>query len=86
MTTTNKAGFQIWPDHRALAQAARGTITLPIIQSANQIPFLAAGEDKANWLAQLLAPANDNPLPAQLAEPTNGNLLWMVDRAAADQL
>jgi 6-phosphogluconolactonase len=64
----------------------RVTITLPVIQAANQILFLVAGADKANRLAQVLAPPHNKPLPAQLVRPTHGKLLWMVDRAAAAHL
>ena len=62
---------------------ARVTLTLPVIQAAHQIIFLVAGGDKANRLAEVLSPAVGEPLPAQLATPSNGKLLWLVDRAAA---
>lgn len=64
----------------------RVTITLPVIRAAIQVLFLVAGSDKAERLKQVLGPASTPPLPAQLAKPTNGKLLWMVDRAAAAQL
>jgi 6-phosphogluconolactonase len=64
----------------------RVTLTLPIIQAARQIIFLVSGEDKANRLAEVLAPIMGKPLPAQLAKPSHGRLLWMVDRAAASGL
>lgn len=64
----------------------RITVTLPVIQAARQVLYLVAGSDKAERLAQVLAPPGDRPLPAQLARPLNGNLLWMVDRAAAARL
>jgi 6-phosphogluconolactonase len=64
----------------------RVTITLPVIQAARQVIFLVSGEDKAARLAEVLSPPTGQPLPAQLANPTEGGLLWMVDRAAASRL
>lgn len=61
---------------------ARVTLTLPVLQAAHQVIFLVAGEDKAHRLAEVLAPATGEPLPAQLAAPRDGKLLWMVDREA----
>jgi 6-phosphogluconolactonase len=63
----------------------RLTLTLPIINSASQVTFLVSGESKSKRLQQVLA----NPiqaeitLPAQLVQPVSGNLLWLVDQAAA---
>ncbi len=64
----------------------RVTITLPVIQAAHQVLFLVTGGAKADRLAQVLAPTEAKPLPAQLVQPVDGNLIWMIDRAAAAQL
>ena len=64
----------------------RVTITLPVIQSARQVVFLVSGQDKASRLAEVLSPPGSEPLPAQLAKPFEGTLIWLVDRAAAAQL
>lgn len=64
----------------------RVTLTLPVLQAARQIIYLVSGEDKAMRLAEVLSPPGSMPLPAQLARPTKGGLLWMVDQAAASRL
>ena len=64
----------------------RVTLTMPVIQAARQVIFIVSGEEKASRLAEVMSPSKGKPLPAQLARPTDGNLLWMVDRAAASGL
>lgn len=60
--------------------------TLPVNAAANVL-FLIAGADKANVLQKVLAQPPEPPLlPAQLIRPTNGQLLWMIDAAAASLL
>jgi 6-phosphogluconolactonase len=51
------------------------------------VAFLASGTDKAQVLRTVLE--EDAPLeqyPAKLVRPSNGRLMWFVDRAAASQL
>ena len=63
----------------------RLTFTFPVLNQARCVMFLVAGQDKAAALEEVLEnPAT--PLPAQLVQPSDGELLWMVDRAAAGQL
>lgn len=63
--------------------APRVTFTLPLLNQAEQIFFLVAGEDKAAALR--LAVEAPGTLPAQLVTP-RGKLVWLVDTAAAGQL
>jgi len=65
--------------------AKRLTLTLPMLNAATQVTFLVAGAGKAQILKRVwAAPLNDQPaLPAQLVQPVSGNLLWLVDEAAA---
>jgi 6-phosphogluconolactonase len=65
-------------------QVMRISLTLPIINAATQVTFLVSGEKKAAILKRALAaPSASQPtLPAQMVHPSNGNLLWLVDRAA----
>jgi 6-phosphogluconolactonase len=62
----------------------RVTLTAPAINQAALVAFLAAGEEKAAVLREALE-GNTDPrlLPARLIRPVNGELLWLVDRAAA---
>jgi 6-phosphogluconolactonase len=57
-------------------------MTLPLLNNAASIVFLVSGADKADILSQVL----DGPaaqFPAQLINPVDGQLTWVVDRAAA---
>lgn len=65
----------------------RITLTLPVFDNAACVLFLVSGEDKAETLKAVLEnPRRTPPLPAQLVEPTDGELVWFVDRAAAKDL
>ncbi len=62
----------------------RITLTLPTINAAACVAFLVAGEAKAERLAEVLnGPRDPHRLPAQAIQPTDGELLWLVDQAAA---
>jgi 6-phosphogluconolactonase len=63
----------------------RITFTYPVLNNAACVMFLASGADKAGILREVL----ENPradLPSQKVRPTDGNLIWMVDRAATAEL
>jgi len=61
-------------------RAWRVTLTLPVINAARQVLFLVSGVAKAKTLARIRA---GEPLPASLVQPSQGELLWLVDREAA---
>jgi 6-phosphogluconolactonase len=65
----------------------RLTMTLPVLNSARTVAFLASGTDKAQVLRTVLEEdAPPEQYPAKLVRPSNGRLMWFVDRAAASQL
>jgi 6-phosphogluconolactonase len=65
-------------------KAYRITLTPPVLNNAACVIFLVAGADKAETLKAVLEEAPDpDRLPAQVVDPANGDLLWLVDRAAA---
>ncbi len=65
----------------------RITFTAPFINAARCVMFLVAGEDKALPLKGVLeGPREPAQLPAQLIQPTNGSLIWLLDEKAASQL
>lgn len=66
------------------AKMWRITMTVPLLNSARTIAFLIAGEEKAQVLSEVLSGGKDvHRLPAQLIQPREGSLLWIVDRPAA---
>jgi 6-phosphogluconolactonase len=65
----------------------RITLTVPVLNAARRVAFLVSGTDKAAVLHEVLegnAPAEK--YPAKLVRPTEGKLIWFLDRAAASQL
>ena len=89
----------LFPNHPALNETRRWvvpvldapkppptriTMTLPVINNARHVVFVAAGPGKANILSKVLNPRVQQPeLPARLVNPSEGELQWFVDRAAA---
>lgn len=62
----------------------RVTMTAPLINQSHRIIFLVTGANKAEMLKTVLQGAHEPALyPAQLIKPVDGELLWMVDEAAA---
>ena len=62
----------------------RITLTAPVFNNAARVIFLAHGDDKAPALKGVLeGPHEPEQLPAQLIQPKNGTLLWLVDKTAA---
>jgi 6-phosphogluconolactonase len=65
----------------------RITMTGPAASNAAQIIFMVTGADKACALKAVLeGPFEPEQLPAQLLQPQNGKLLWLVDAAAGSML
>lgn len=64
----------------------RLTFTVPLINNARCVIFLVAGENKRPALAQIFAPeADEMAYPARLIQP-QGELWWLLDRAAGAEL
>jgi 6-phosphogluconolactonase len=68
-------------------------MTLPLINAARAITFVVSGAGKAGIVRRVLrgeektpAATSVSPLPASLVEPEEGDLWWMLDRAAAGAL
>jgi 6-phosphogluconolactonase len=69
----------------------RITFTLPVINSASNIAILATGVDKATAVQLAVYDSSDGPdtptsLPARMVQPTDGKLVWFLDKAAASSL
>ncbi|XP_032989937.1 6-phosphogluconolactonase [Rhinolophus ferrumequinum] len=61
----------------------RVTLTLPVLNAARTVIFVATGEGKAAILKRILENKEENPLPAALVQPHTGKLCWFLDEAAA---
>ncbi|MGA2457539.1 MAG: 6-phosphogluconolactonase [Terriglobales bacterium] len=70
----------------AKLNAYRITFTFPVLNRAAEVVFMAIGADKADMLHKVLEGKNIPPLPSQRVQPSDGNLLWMLDEAAAAKL
>ncbi len=74
-------------NHVPKLNTSRITMTASILNRAKTILFLVAGADKAQALhAVLNGPKDLEGLPAQLIQPTGGNVIWMMDEAATGGL
>jgi 6-phosphogluconolactonase len=61
----------------------RVTLTLPAINAAREVVFLAEGEDKADAVRRAVEGPADPATPASLVAPAPGALTWLLDPAAA---
>ena len=73
---------------RLVVATAQGSIqrislTLAALNAAREVLFLVTGAAKAPVLAAALEGPVDSELPAALVRPASGQVVWLVDRAAA---
>lgn len=65
----------------------RLSLTLPALNAGRCVAFLVSGTDKATVLKTVLEEdAPGEQYPAKLVRPSDGNLIWLMDRAAASGL
>jgi 6-phosphogluconolactonase len=65
----------------------RVTIMPALINQARMVVFLVSGDAKASVLKEVFTePEEPFRLPVQLVRPRTGELIWLVDKAAAAQL
>ncbi|HKN88545.1 MAG TPA: 6-phosphogluconolactonase, partial [Nitrospiraceae bacterium] len=64
------------------------TFTAPLINHAHRIVFMVTGPQKAPAVRAVLEDdtVNARQYPAKLIRPTEGRLIWSLDRAAASAL
>ena len=76
------------PDWVEKFKTDRITLTLPVLNNAAVVMFLVSGQDKAQPLKEVLEGKRirRNVYPSKLIQPVDGELIWMVDRAAGAQL
>ena len=64
-------------------KADRLTLTLPVLNNARLCMFMVNGAEKHAALSNVLNLLMEPALPAQLVRPEDGELIWIVDEAAA---
>ena len=65
----------------------RLTFTPPLLNAARNVLFLVTGSEKADALhAVLEGEYQPDEYPAQIVRPTNGEVVWMLDKAVAQNL
>lgn len=76
------------PNQSPKGVTSRLTMTLGVINQATVVLFLVTGASKASMVRAVLEPRTEaeRTLPAALVKPTNGRLIWLLDRPAASAL
>jgi 6-phosphogluconolactonase len=65
----------------------RITLTPPVLNNAARVIFMVHGAEKAPALKAVLeGPYEPDQLPAQMIQPKNGKLLWLLDPTASSML
>lgn len=75
------------PNYVEKLRSYRLTLTYPVLNAARAVIVLVVGPEKAEALRLALrGEVNPEVHPVQGIQPTDGDLLWIVDRAAASGL
>jgi len=65
----------------------RVSVTLPLINAARQVMLIITGEAKARRVAEAFSEADKLPsLPVQRVKPIQGEVIWLLDEAATQEL
>ncbi len=65
----------------------RISFSMRLINNAQNVIFLANGSEKATVLKEILENGtSEKILPARMARPKNGNLIWLLDKTVASLL
>jgi 6-phosphogluconolactonase len=68
-------------------QRFRLTLTAPVLNNAARVMFIVSGEKKAQAVKNVLqGPGDPSQFPAQLIDPKQGTVMWLLDKAAASLL
>ena len=68
-------------------QRHRVTLTPPALNNSARVMFLVAGAGKAAAVKSALeGPHDPDRFPAQIIDPPTGEVIWLLDRAAASML
>jgi 6-phosphogluconolactonase len=74
--------------HAPIGIRSRLTLTLGVLNHAAVVLFLVTGPGKAHMVHRVLEPESeaDRSLPAARILPGSGQLIWMLDRSAGQEL
>ena len=61
----------------------RVTFTFPVINNADCVLPMICGKDKAAPLREVMGQGDPDKYPIKYVQPTRGELVWVIDRAAA---
>jgi 6-phosphogluconolactonase len=64
----------------------RVTFTRPVLNQAECVLLMVCGQDKASPLAEVMGQGSPDTYPVKYVQPTHGELIWLVDQAAAANL
>ena len=62
-------------------QSHRVTLTFPVLNGARHVVLLVGGDDKAETLKAVFS--SENKFPVQRIQPSQGDVLWLLDEPAA---
>jgi len=98
----NRHTLSLFPGHKAAIEETRRlvvvdeveatpgprvTFTPPVANHARRAMFVVTGKGKAEALRDVIAgPRDPLKFPAQIIEPSDGELIWLLDKAAASLL
>ena len=69
------------------AQRKRITLTPPVLNKAGRVMFIVSGSNKAEAVKAALEGTRDpDKYPAQIIDSNPGEVIWLLDRAAASKL
>ena len=64
---------------------SRVTLTLPVLNKAKKVVFVSTGDGKKEMIKNILKDKNE-AYPATRVRPYPGELIWIIDQAAAAHL
>jgi len=67
-------------------EISRVTLTLPVLNHAAEVLFLASGRAKAEIIKDILEGSSKQCYPAGQVRPSNGMLTWLIDKQAAEKM
>ena len=83
----HEMGRLVVANHVLQKETWRITLTLPVIDRGREVVFEVESAEKTDILAEVLTgPSDPERLPSQLIRPVSGNLLFLLDSAAAAKL